>query len=328
MRRILVLLLLPAIVACGSSGPPKASETALDLRELELKLAEDAQDEQPDVLVTGATCPKDPPVPDGAVLNCSIDVSGFALPVKVTVRHAGEKTSDYETQRKPFLVTEKVEQELLQPLDVDAEADCGNDPILPYEVGSRFPCTVRGDSDAPEREVFVEVADAQGKLKLELSQERVRLPGGSVTFVRPAGFEDVTSRRSGESPDLVAELSLRLSEGNEIGIEEYRARRRQREPKADADKQSLALASAKQLRSIGYTVIGKARPVAVGGVQGVSLLVKSSRPKPRFRKTRLNYIFAVRGRSTYTYICQYTPPDAKRLVRSCEETFDSVRIGR
>ncbi len=312
----------------GSDGPPRASETQLDLGKIERDIQQ-IQRRDIEYPVGRATCPRDPEVPAGARIRCFVDVNGGRVPYVLAIKKVADRTADYKLlQEKPFLVVEGLEGELSRA--PGTSADCGEAPIRLYEVGTTIPCTVQARG-RPRRPIKVKITKPDGSYVVQISRNRTPrrvLSGASLAFEIPPGFREV----SVEKPEgVVGRAILRLARGNEITISQYRLERSVAPVTSDRRRRSAGAAVSDDLDAIGMRAEGPkdrvtVRGIEIDGVDGVLLMAKPRDPAAGFEQMRVSYFAVFRGRDRYDIACQYTPPRYDELESGCEHVLDTIDL--
>ena len=166
-----VTLMLGAAILAGCSFSASTSGGTIDPAEVEGEISTQMTKQRPDVPVDSVTCPADIKPAQGATFECTAQLEGVQLPVKVTITKVDLSAGDVEYNFKPtknVLILENIvkaiKAELRDQEVPNATVDCGTGRYRVVEVGGAIECTV---SAGGERRVVRAVADEGGGVHFE-----------------------------------------------------------------------------------------------------------------------------------------------------------------
>ena len=165
------LMLGAAILAgCSFSASTGGSDT-IDPAKVEGEISTQMTKQYPDIPVNSVTCPDGIKPAQGVTFECSVQLEGVQLPVKVTITQMdlGKETFSYDMKpTKTVLILEGIVESIKTALRdqkvPNATVDCGTGRYRVVEVGGAIECTV---SAGGERRVVRVVDDVDGGVRFE-----------------------------------------------------------------------------------------------------------------------------------------------------------------
>jgi len=165
------LMLGAAILAgCSFSASTGGSDT-IDPAKVEGEISTQMTKEHPNIPVNSVTCPDGIKPAQGVTFDCSVQLEGVQLPVKVTITQVDVGKGTFSFDMKPtknVLILEGIVESIkaaLRDQEVpNATVDCGTGRYRVVEVGGAIECTV---SAGGERRVVRAVADEGGGVHFE-----------------------------------------------------------------------------------------------------------------------------------------------------------------
>jgi hypothetical protein len=176
LATIITLLLAAALMAGCSGTVTFGGSDTVDPTRVSASLARLLKKQFPDVRVGSIACPRGVKLTAGGTFQCTADMEGAQLPIKVTLTHVDTDKGEYDVSFEPakaLINTDKVVEELRSnlPVKVDFEpasatVDCGTPRVRVVEVGGTIECTVsKGDAHHVVRTVIEDV-DGTGHFEL------------------------------------------------------------------------------------------------------------------------------------------------------------------
>ena len=168
-RAVLCALAGSALLLSGCSF--EFSAGGPDLSQIEQKLVDEQKKVTPDLEVTGATCPDDVDVEEGAKFECTVEIEGVEAPYSVTLNDVNEdeeRVNFHSEPAKPIIDVSLVTEFLrgnLNEASQDAEVDCGDEAVIVTEVGGTIECTVSDETGSET--VSLVVKNLQGDIGFE-----------------------------------------------------------------------------------------------------------------------------------------------------------------
>ena len=141
------------LVACGGGSDQTAME-----RELQNALA----GELTPVEIVDVACPEDVELAPESVFLCGAEVADSYYEVRVTVIDA-QGRFEYERRHAVLNVVNtelQIEAEVTAALGFEVVTNCGDNEYLVVSVGNTFQCTLTRESDSAQRNVEVQVENA------------------------------------------------------------------------------------------------------------------------------------------------------------------------
>jgi Domain of unknown function (DUF4333) len=172
--RLLALLLIAPLAACGGPGHPAASarpDQLVGTEDVERLLVATQKRKSPNLKVGRATCPDRVRLADGTRFTCTVRIEGTRAPYTVTLRDvdAAKASGRFAlAPAKPIIDVSRVVDLIrskLQPGARDATVTCGSAKVRVVEVGAAIACTVTlGDA---VQKVSAVVKDLQGTVVVQ-----------------------------------------------------------------------------------------------------------------------------------------------------------------
>jgi Domain of unknown function (DUF4333) len=167
MRRLITLMLAAAVLAgCSYSVSTGGSDDTIDPDTVEAWISEEMTKHRPDIPVNSVTCPDGIKPVQGATLECTAQLEGVQLPVRMTITNVDLGTGDVKFNIKPtkaILIPEGIMKAIKAGLRdqgfPNAKVDCGTERYRVVELGGAIECIV---SAGGERRVVRAVSDPGG----------------------------------------------------------------------------------------------------------------------------------------------------------------------
>jgi hypothetical protein len=171
MRRLITLMLAAAVLAGCSYSASSGDSPTIDPAEFEGAISTQMTKQHPDIPVSSVTCPDGVKLAQGVTFECTAQLEGVQLPVKVTITQVdlGKGTYDYDMKpTKNVLIPEGIVESIKAGLRdqgfPNAKVDCGTERYRVVEVGGAIECIV---SAGGERRVVRAVSDEGGGVHFE-----------------------------------------------------------------------------------------------------------------------------------------------------------------
>jgi hypothetical protein len=168
MRRLITLMLAAAVLAgCSFSTSTSSGDSpTIDQETVEAWISEEMTKQRPDIPVNSVTCPDGMKPVQGATLECTAQLEGVQLPVKVIITNVDLGTGDVKFDIKPtkaILIPEGIMKAMKATLRdqgfPNAKVDCGTERYRVVEFGGAIECIVFAGG---ERRVVRAVSDPGG----------------------------------------------------------------------------------------------------------------------------------------------------------------------
>jgi hypothetical protein len=167
-----VTLMLGAAVLAGCSySVSTGGRDTIDPAKVEGEISTQMTKQHPGMLVNSVTCPDGVKPAQGVTFECTAQLEGVQLPVKVTITQVDMSTGDFAYNWKPtktVLILEDIVKAMkaaLRDQEVpNANVDCGTGRYRVVEIGGAMECTV---SAGGERRVVRVVDDVDGGVRFE-----------------------------------------------------------------------------------------------------------------------------------------------------------------
>jgi hypothetical protein len=170
VTRITLVLGAAILAGCSFSASTGGSDT-IDPAKVIGNISTQMTQQHPDIPVNSVTCPDGIKPAQGVTFDCTAQLEGVQLPVKVTITQVdvGKGTYDYDMKpTKNVLILEGIVESIkaaLRDQEVpNATVECGTGRYRVVEVGGAIECTV---SAGGERRVVRAVADEGGGVHFE-----------------------------------------------------------------------------------------------------------------------------------------------------------------
>jgi hypothetical protein len=148
VTKVTLMLGAAFLAGCSYSVSTGGSNT-IDPAKVEGEISTQVTKQFPDVPVNSVTCPNGVKPAQGVTFECSIQLEGVQLPVKVTITQVdvGKETFAYDWKpTKSLLIVEEIVKAMkanLRDQGVrDANVDCGRERYRVVEIGGAIECTV------------------------------------------------------------------------------------------------------------------------------------------------------------------------------------------
>jgi len=161
---------LLALTGYAASVPGDKAKT-IDPARIEATLGRDVKEKNPGLRVGAVACPDDIKTIMGATFQCTAEVEGVHVPLKVTVTEADASRGTFKADWKPtkaLLDTDKAVEQIQARLPVEAAnatVDCGTPRVRVVEVDGTINCTVSLGSR--RQVVHTVVDDVEGTVHFE-----------------------------------------------------------------------------------------------------------------------------------------------------------------
>jgi hypothetical protein len=172
--KITLMLGAAFLAGCSYSVSTGGSDT-IDPARIEGTIARDLEEETsgqtPDLRVDSVTCPDGVKPAQGVTFECTAQLEGVQLPVKVTITQVDMGTGDFAYNWKPTK-TVLILEDIVNAIKAaqrdqkvpNANVDCGTGRYRAIEIGGAMECTV---SAGGERRVVRVVDDVDGGVHFE-----------------------------------------------------------------------------------------------------------------------------------------------------------------
>jgi hypothetical protein len=148
VTKVTLMLGAAFLAGCSYSVSTGGSDT-IDPAKVEGEISTQMTKQYPDVPVNSVTCPDGVKPAQGVTFECSIQLEGVQLPVKVTITQVdvGKETFSFDMKpTKSLLIVEEIVKAMkanLRDQGVrDANVDCGRGRYRVVEIGGAIECTV------------------------------------------------------------------------------------------------------------------------------------------------------------------------------------------
>lgn len=170
VTKVTLMLGAALLAGCSYSVSTGGSDT-IDPAKVEGEISTQMTKQYPDVPVNSVTCPDGIKPAQGVTFECTAQLEGVQLPVKVTITQVdvGKETFSFDMKpTKTVLILENIVESIkaaLRDQEVpNATVDCGTGRYRVVEVGGAMECTV---SAGGERRVVRVVDDVDGGVRFE-----------------------------------------------------------------------------------------------------------------------------------------------------------------
>jgi hypothetical protein len=150
--RLVALLLVLLVAACGGSGERRTATQARDrlvgTADVERLLVTTQKHKSPKLKVGRASCPDQVRLANGTRFTCTVQIEGTRAPYAVTLRDvdAARATGRFAlAPAKPIIDVSRIValiRSKLQPTARDAAVRCGTAKVRVVEVGGVIACTI------------------------------------------------------------------------------------------------------------------------------------------------------------------------------------------
>ncbi len=167
--RLLALLLVALLAACGGAKEPRttqARDRLIGTTDVERLLVATQKRKSPDLHVGAASCPAQVRLANGTRFTCTVLIEGTRAPYAVTLRDVdtAKATGRFAVApAKPIIDVSRIValiRSKLQPTARAASVHCGTAKVRVVEVGAAIACTIT--LGAAVQKVSAVVKDLQG----------------------------------------------------------------------------------------------------------------------------------------------------------------------
>jgi len=170
-RALTAAAIAPVLLALGAcSGSVSVGGGGYDPADVADQVQQAQQKVTPDLDVSDASCPDDSDPEEGASIDCTVTIEGVEAPYTVTFTSVSDDDVKFDiAPAQAIISTDKVVDYLVQEATdqglADADADCGEDPVIVQDPDTTFGCTLSFGEES--QDVMLRVKDLDGTVALE-----------------------------------------------------------------------------------------------------------------------------------------------------------------